>query len=315
MQPNVEHDFEFLVFEGFSNMVLSCAMEPLRDAKLRAGRRRANWTVSTLDGKAVRSSSGLQIMPDKAFNPANPARRLVLVAGYGVRDIVNPQLQTSLRTSSKLCEAMIALDSASWLLADAGLLDGNAATIHWQEHDEFLEAFPSVDVTVSNFVKSGQFFTCGGASNVLDLMFEILSDLFGPATAFEASNMFIKSRDSAYVTAHDVPGLTEPGSKTLLAAIDLISGSVETPLTTNLIADQVGVSKRTLNRVFINELQTTPAKFATTFRLKQAKYLAQSTRFPLEKIALKCGFGSAPSLCRAYKDTFGETLRQRRPWS
>jgi transcriptional regulator GlxA family with amidase domain len=311
MKTKIVHDFEFLLFEGFSNIVLSCAMEPLRDAKLRADRRRANWVVSSLDGAKVRSSSGLQIIPDKVFNPNKPAKRLFLVAGYGVREIVNRQLKDALRTAARLSQAMIALDSASWLMADAGLLDGYAATIHWQELDAFAEAFPNVDVLTSGFVKSGHFYTCGGASSVLDLMFDILSDLFGPATAFEVSNMFIYSRSNASVRANDIPNLVEQGSKTLLAALDLISDSIETPLTTASIADQVGVSPRTLNRVFIKELQTTPGKFATLFRLKQAKYLAQSTELPLENIALRSGFGSAPSLCRAYKDAFGQTLRQR----
>jgi len=309
MQPAFPHDFEFLLFDGFSNMVLSCAMEPLRDARLRAGRNRANWVVSTLNGKPVESSSGLKIKPDKAFQPDAPAKRLVLVAGYGVREIADASLQAALRKSAKHCALTIALDAAPWLLAEAGLLDGQKAAIHWQEFDDFQETFPNVDVVTASFVRSGQFYTCGGANTVLALMFEMLSDMFGPVTAREASSMFLSSRADRPLSLDDTAGFAQPGSLHLLAALRVISENVETPLSNSALADRIGVSQRTLNRVFLKELQMTPGKYATYFRLRQAHYLAQSTPLTLDKIALRCGFSTAPSLCRAYKDAFGHTLR------
>lgn len=291
-------------------MVLSCAMEPLRDVKVRGGRRRANWAVSTWDGKTVRSSSGLQIMPDKKFDPSRPAKRLVLVAGYGVRDISFPRLNQALRATARQCEALVALDAAPWLLAAAGLLDGQNATIHWQEADELTDKFPNVRVSRERFVKSGKIYTCGGASTVLDLMFEILSNMFGPATAFDASNMFIYSQDKASTSAVEVPGFIEHGSQIILSALELISTTLADPMPINRIAKDLGISPRTLHRVFLKELQTTPGKYIAQFRLKQAKYLADSTRLPVEKIALRCGYSSGPSLCRAYKTAFEETLRR-----
>lgn len=313
MQTNTAPDFEFLLFEGFSNIVLSCAMEPLRDAKVRAARRRANWVVSTLDGMPVRSSSGLQVVPDRAFQTDKVAKRLVLVAGYGARDATSQRLQAALRAVARQSDALIALDSAPWILGDAGVLDGRSATIHWQELDEFAEAFPNVAVSDARFVRSGRIYTCGGASTVLDLMFEILSDLFGPETAFEASSMFLYSRGNgeAATTGPDFPRLTAQGSDALLSALDLISESLMSPMKASEIAGLVGVSERTLTRIFLKELQTTPGKFIVRYRLKQATYLSQSTNLTLAQIALRCGYGSAPALCRAYRDQFGETLRNR----
>ncbi|UWQ77133.1 hypothetical protein [Leisingera sp. M658] len=52
MPPNPPPIFEFLLFDGFSNMVLASAMEPLRDVRMNAGQETAGWRVTTLDGGA-----------------------------------------------------------------------------------------------------------------------------------------------------------------------------------------------------------------------------------------------------------------------
>ena len=53
----------FLLFEGFSNMVLSCLLEPLRAVRDQAGID-IRWQVLTPTGGPVRSSSGLSVVPD-----------------------------------------------------------------------------------------------------------------------------------------------------------------------------------------------------------------------------------------------------------
>lgn len=291
-------------------MVLSCAMEPLRDAKMRESRRRANWCISTLDGEAVSSSSGVTVLPHRQFDPRAPAKRLVLIAGYGVREMAKPELLADIRLATRLCNKMIAMDSAPWLLAAAGVLDGRPGTIHWQELDDFRETFPNVVASSKRFVKSDKIYTCGGASTALDLILAILVEMFGPSTAMGASNMFIFDPEKAQDASDEFPKLRQSGSKTLQAAVRLISKNLETPLSASEISKNLGISSRTLNRVFAEELQITPGRFATVFRLKQAEYFARHTNLPLVQIALRCGYTSAPSLCRAYKHTFDVPLRK-----
>ena len=309
MLPNSQRDFEFLLFDGFSNFVLSCAMEPLRDIKIRAGRRRANWSISSINGAPVFSSSGLQIIPDKPFSGDSSAKRLILVSGYSIRNQISKRLLADVRNAARSCEAIIAMDTASWVLASAGLLDGREATIHWQEFDNFVETFPKVLSTNRRFILSDKFHTCGTASGALDLILALAGDLFGPSVALDTSNMFVYSPEKISENKNPVLQLDTRISDVLTKAIDLISDNIETPLTTGQIANRVGVSSRSLNRIFKRSLQTTPGKYASEFRLKQAKYLSQETNLSLEAIASRCGYSSASSLCRSYKDAFGKTLR------
>ena len=228
--------FEFLLFEGFSNMVLASALEPLRDVSLRGVKARLSWRISTLDGGAVRSSSGLTVTPDGAFDPAAGAT-LVLVAGYRTRDQLAPGALNRIRQAARAAPLVVATDTSPWILAATGLLDNHEATIHWHVFDAFQETFPRVEVSSAGFVRSGKFLTCGGASTTLDMMLDLIQNQFGAAAAFEASNMFLYDPNRQ---ARGPQRLRDRGSPKLLAALDTMANHIETPLTTFELADQVG---------------------------------------------------------------------------
>lgn len=307
--PNTTPDFEFLLFDGFSNLVLASAMEPLRDTKLRARRRRANWIVSTVDGQPATSSSGLKIAPDHSFDANNPAKRLVLVAGYHARKLINRDLSAKLRVAARKANLIIALDCAPWLLAAAGLLDQRKAAIHWQERDAFFETFPKVQMSQDGYITSGPFLTCGGAHATFDMMLGLIRDLFGDDAAFEASTMFINEAPQHYDQLEQELRLT--GSQLLVTCFRLMVEHLETPLAPSDFAHRTGVSERSLHREFKHMVGVSPGKYYQMLRLKHAKHLAEESALNLTQIALRCGFSSAPSLCRAYKDTFGATLRTK----
>ena len=68
-----------------------------------------------------------------------------------------------LRRQARGGAAMGAVCTGTWILAEAGLLDGRKATIHWENHDGLAEAFPEVDLFRSVFVHDGNRLTAAGA--------------------------------------------------------------------------------------------------------------------------------------------------------
>ncbi|WP_252731524.1 GlxA family transcriptional regulator [Lentibacter algarum] len=300
------------MFNGFSNMVLANAMEPLRDVKLRSPGANFSWRVTTLDGGPVFSSSGLKISPDLAFDPDESGRKLILIAGYQVRELIAPDLLGKLRRAARNVDMVIAVDSAPWLLAAAGLLDGHTATIHWQELDAFEEGFPKVKTSVTRYVRSGRFLTCGGASAALDMMLDLIHQLFGSAAAFEASNMFVFDREKQTEINQGPQRLQHKCSPKVLMALNEMAENMETPLTTFELAAKVSLSERAFNRTFVRELGITPGKYYRMFRLQRARYLAEETELSAEQIAMRCGFSTASSLARSLSNTFGVSIRELR---
>ncbi|WP_170479795.1 GlxA family transcriptional regulator [Ruegeria arenilitoris] len=304
----MSEQFEFLLLEGFSNMVLASALEPLRDVRLRSTTADLDWEVTTLGGETIQSSSRLRVSPDRPFDPEVTSGTLVIAAGYHVREHITRQMVAKLRKAARKAKRVIALDTAAWLLAEAGVLDGHNATIHWQELDAFQEAFPNVSVSNARFVKSGNILTCGGASAALDLMLELIKELFGPAAAFDAYSMFLFDPARRQTATNVAKPLSDRGSPKLLEALNVIAENVEQPLTTFELARQVAISERSLNRVFSVELGMTPGKYYRLYRLQHARYLVQETRLSVEQIAMRCGFSGASSLGRSFLREFGKPI-------
>ncbi len=316
MLPYRTHHFDFLLLDGFSNMVLASAMEPLRDVQMRSIDAGLSWRITTLDGAPAISSSGLKMTPDGVFDETRRDETLVLVAGYIPRAQITPQVLARIRQAVRTAEQVIAIDGASWILAEAGVLDGFSATVHWQDFDAFTEAFPSVNVSPSRYVRSGKFITSGGASSVMDLFLDLIGERFGPTAAFEASTMFQYDPFAQSARQSGPMRLRNRGSATVLSALDAMVEHIETPLSTQDLARHASVSERTLNRVFLQELGITPGKYYQMLRLQRARYLAEETPMPLDQVALRCGFSSASALGRAFASAYGlrlGDLRRRGP--
>lgn len=311
MQP---YSVQILLFPGFSNMVLACALEPLRAVRdLAPGA--VTWQVLTLSDAPVHSSSGLSLTPDGAWEEAGKCDLLIVVASYDYATQTGAVTNSALRKMSRRAGLTAGVDTGAWFMAAAGLLDKRRATVHWQTTAEFAETFPRVETTHARYEKDGTTWSAGGASATLDMMLELIEDRFGPGIAFDVSTLFV--HDASRNEAGRGPGrLDARGSPALRATVTRMVETIETPLPLARLAREVGVSERSLTRMFSEELGMAPGKYYQSLRLARARDLAASGRVPLSEIALRTGFASAATLSRAFSAHFGQTLgqakRQRR---
>lgn len=315
IMPDQMSTFRFLLFDGFSNMVLASALEPLRAARDMTGTPDICWQICTLDNAVVQSSSGIRIMPDDDNTTASTVDYLMVVAGYNVRDHVSSRAMAQLRQLSSRAVRVAGLDTGAWLLAAAGLLDGGSATIHWQEASDFAETFDDISHSRQRFVEAGKYITCGGASTVLDLMLHLLSQKFGAATAFNVANLFVYDAERQYgsgrganILKHraDTPGF--------LTAIDVMMDHIEQPVSLDEIARRASMSLRSLDRLFHRELAMSPGKYYQMIRLARARDLAGHTGLSVAQIALQTGFASTATLSRAFRTQYGTPISTfRRP--
>ncbi len=305
--------FSFLLLDGFSNMVLASAVEPLRAARDLSTREGFEWRLLTLDGGAAISSSGLAIQPQGTLEEGGAADALFVVAGYGFRGFATLPILGRLRRAARRVTHVGALDSGSWLLAAAGLLDGRRATIHWQELDSFQEAFPQVTVATDRYVIDGHRITAGGATTVMDLMVRLIRDHSGNALAFDVSNLFI------YDVEHGGREGRGARSRSLMArapqlikAITEMRRTVADPLALEHIAAVAACSLRTLERLFVREMEVSAGRYYQMVRLKHARALAEETALNTAEIAERCGFASSSTLSRAFSQHFGVSIRELR---
>ncbi len=300
--------FDILLFERFSNHCLANTVEPLRAANELAPGTLYAWRYLTLDGQSVRSSSGLSVEPEAALRDGPHGDYLLVLPSYGYRQLATPACRSALRAAAPRYKALIGLDTGSWLLAEAGLLSGRKATIHWHELDGFAERFPDIEVERERFVIDGDRITCGGAMATFDLVTRLIAEHHGEALRLEVDHMFMHEG-----TVGHAPG-TWPTAKSgaVQRAVGLMRANLEDPLKVSAVARRTGRTQRSLEHLFRRELGASPRTVYRRIRLLAARKLVDETALPVSEIAVRCGYGDPSAMTRAFKAEFGVAPRAAR---
>ncbi|WP_271952591.1 GlxA family transcriptional regulator [Ruegeria faecimaris] len=304
--PAAMQQFGVLLFDGFSNHCLANTVEPLRAANSLAGRKLYDWEFLSLTEGPVTSSSGLQVTPHARLQSARGGT-LMVMPSYGFRAHGGWPTLTGLRSAANRYDVLAGLDTGSWLLALAGLLDGYRATIHWEELTGFTERFPEIDARRERYVLDRNRITCSGAMAAFDLVLHLIGHDHGQALALEVAQLFM-TRDSARSHSGGVGATSAYVNK----ALALMQENLETPLPITDIARQVGRSHKALSTRMQSELGAGPAQVYRRLRLNLARKLVAETDLTVSEIALRAGYDDPSALTRAFRAEFGITPRALR---
>lgn len=307
-QNAAAQQIDVLLFDEFSGLCLANTIEPMRAANRLSGRDLFSWRFLTLDGGAVTSSSGMQISADDAVSRCS-GDMLIVMASYNYRQMATPHLGRGLRAAAARYGALAGFDTGSWLLASAGLLENRSATIHWQEIDEFAEAFPDIGVVRERFTIDGNRITCAGALAAFDLLLDLIGQRFGQILRLEVSSLFMSAEATGTAAAQ---GLAAAGGRHVSKAISLMQANLEHPLSIATIAPETGKSQRWLETRIHERFGATPQAIYRRLRLIHARKWLMESDFPIGEIALRCGYQDASAMSRAFKSEFGLSPRDLR---
>ncbi|MBL9036687.1 MAG: AraC family transcriptional regulator, partial [Rhodospirillaceae bacterium] len=132
----------FLIVPQFSMLAFVSAVEPLRVANRLAGRELYRWSVISRDGKSVTASNGMSLLADHGIEDKQHFSLVVVCAGFEPERYFDRGIRKWLIGLNSHNVDLGAIDTGSFFLAWAGLLDGYRASTHWESLDSFREAFP-----------------------------------------------------------------------------------------------------------------------------------------------------------------------------
>ena len=115
--------------------------------------------------------------------------------------------------------------------------------------------------------------------------------------------------DQQRLPLHSQLGIHHPK---LISAIELMAANIEEPLTQQMLADYVGLSRRQLERLFRRQIGRAPAHYYLEMRLERARQLLYQTDMRIIDLALACGFVSASHFSKCYRQMYGKTPREER---
>ncbi len=293
--------YNFLLFDGFSNLCLANMVEPLRAANTLAGQYLYAWQFYSPDGAPVQSSSGLQVAPQGAMRDA-AGDTLIVMPSYGFLEHSVSDTLRALRRVATRHSRLAGLDTGSWLLADAGLLEGYRATIHWDELSRFEEAFPDVEVVQERFVIDRKRITCSGAMAAYDLAAALILADHGPLLSMEVAHLLMNRGE---------PNSASPQIKSedrlVNRVLALMQNTLDAPLLIKDIARQLGYSQKTVEIRVLAEMGVTPQALYRRLRLNLARKLAIETQQSVAEIASRCGYENPSAMTRAFRAQFGQS--------
>ena len=295
----------FLLLPRFALMSYAAATEPLRAANLLSGVPLYRVGAFSADGAPVSASNGLPV-PCAAL-PAPDLHTLFVCAGGGPDDWHAPALLAQLRQLARRGVRLGGISGGAYLLAAAGLLAGRDFTIHWEHAPALAEAFPDLAPRPARFVLDGDRITCGGGIAPLDMMHALIAERMGAGFARRVSDWFLHTEVSEpgapqRASAAERYGTHHPA---LLAALETMEATLETPLPRTAVAQTAGVSVRHLDRLFAAELGTTWQAVYLRLRLAQAARLLDQSPLSLAQIGFATGFSSPSHFSRAFRAAYG----------
>jgi transcriptional regulator GlxA family with amidase domain len=279
--------FVFLTLPQYSQIALANAVEPLRMANSISGQAAYEWQIASLDGQPVAASNGLSISPTMALEQAGRPEIVFICGGRNVRDAVTPTLLAALRRLSEQGTGLGALCTGGYALARAGLLDRCRATIHWENVSALREEFPRIIISDQVFTIDRNRYTASGGVAPLDLMLNLIETKLGSKVAQLVSEQFIVDRIRSDKDRQYVPLRAQVG------------------VSHQRIAQETGLSRRQIERLFKRHLNCVPKRYYLELRLKRARELLLQTAMPIMDITTACGFQSPPHFSKCYRKQFG----------
>lgn len=302
-------DITILVLPDSSLMSLAATLDPLRAANRLLGRPGYRWKVVSIDGADPVTTCGLRIPVDGTLDPDERPDVLIVVAAFNVFDHADARLVRLVRRAARNSGYVGGVESGPWILALAGLLDGRAATTHWEDLEEFAARFPNVEVKADRWIADGRVFTTGGAAPALDFMLSVIRSRHGPTLSLDVASLYVY--DGLRTGSEAQPSVSlgqlawrEPR---VAAAIRIMEAHLDAPLPVSAIARQTGVSAKTLESLFASAVGASPGAFYVGLRLKAARRFIVDTRLSVTETAVRTGFSSVAVLSRAFKRQFGLT--------
>jgi transcriptional regulator GlxA family with amidase domain len=197
--------------------------------------------------------------------------------------------------------------TGAFLVADAGLLDGRAATTHWMFAGELARRYPAVTVTADQMiVDNGDVITSGGATAFLNLVLYLVERFAGHDRANLAAKVLLvdghRPSQLPYIAFGRQRSHDDPIVHQVQQHIDLHLGA---PLRISDLASRFGLSERTLSRRFTVATGSGPRAYLRHARVQQAMRLLETTSDSVERIRGHVGYTDPAAFRRVFRESTG----------
>ena len=262
----------------------------------------------------VRTAQGLEFGGLVPFPDVGPDDR-VIVPGYTLADTRPPAaLVAWVRRAAKAGAEVCSVCTGTFVLGEAGLLDGRRCTTHWKRVRELQRRFPRATVVGDRlFVEDGPVTSSAGIASGIDMALALLERDGGPVLASSVAREMVvymrrdgsHAQESVYL---DYQTHLSPGVHVVQQHLVAHPESSER---LGELARMAGMSERTLTRAFRLATGISVRAYRERLRLERARDLMRNPTMTRDAIASACGYADARQLRRLWSARRGKSPRAR----
>ena len=205
---------------------------------------------------------------------------------------------------------IIGVDTGAFAITAAGLTGERDAVVHWEAVSSYLEHFPRAGTKNQIYAIDRQLAFCAGGVGTLDMVLDLIGRLRGTILAGEVANALIhKPRDGAHPQRTDDTEAGEALPSLSRRIVELMEDNLDFPLPPKVLARQLGISVRTLERCCLRHFNQTPNQLYLRTRLQSARSLLFYEEREIKDVAVTCGFSYPSVFTRAFTAQFGQSPR------
>lgn len=261
--------------------------------------------------------SGLRLQADlRLADWRGPVDTLLVPGGDGRRvQVSNRPLINSLRRLSAKARRVTSVCTGSFLLAEAGLLDGRRATTHWYAAKEMAARYPQVTVDPDPiYVRDGKFATSAGITAGIDLALALVEEDLGREVSLTIARWLVlflhrPANQRQFSAQLQVQSAERDALRQLQG---YIADHLGEDLRVERLAERVAMSPRHFARCFRDEVGMTPAHYVAQLRIEAARRMLEQGDRSIHVIALECGFGTPETLRRSFARALKTAPREYR---
>lgn len=297
----------FVLLPNLSMLAFSAAIEPLRIANQLTGKMLFKWVVASETGAAVRCSNGVDISVDGPLPTLDRKTKLFVCSGLDPEFHATRRIVALVRRHWRMGGIVGGLCTGAYALAKAGVLDNRDFTLHWENQGPFAEIYPDLTAKNQIFAVDGRVMTCGGGTASADLFLHLIAERHGHKLARAVADMCLKRVQRVETDTQKSSLSAEIRSRNpkLLKVLERINTELSADLSLESISDEIGISRRQIERLFKRHMNTSPKQYVLNARLARARELLSETNLSAAEVSAAVGFNSPAYFRSRFRAKFG----------
>lgn len=283
------------MFPNFQPIDLSGPWQTFATANDELGQVRYELSTFGAEATASTSDGGLRLLLGHSLQESlqRGPHTLIVPGGEGVHAAAaNLELLECIREHDRNTQRTCSVCTGAFLLADAGLLDGQRVTTHWRSAERLRQGFPKLSVVDEQiFCESGKYWTSAGVTAGIDLALALVERDCGMLVAQRvARRLVVYMRRTADQRQYSqILRLQDRAAAPFGSLIEKIEAQLALPWSVDDMAQECRMSRRTFQRKFKESFGVGPTDILKILRSEREQVLSKAGRLSKKEIARQVG--------------------------